>query len=1009
MAVVLALVLSLSTPAGAAGAAQGTMVEAVAAEKDSPALPATDEPGPTPEVPEGDFDVPQDATAGAVDPATVEPLTPPAPTDEVTDAEDADVSQTRLTVVSQTESSTTYESADGATVTHLSTGSINVENADGEWVEPNTELSQSGDEWTVQDHPLSPVFSGDADEEAAVTVSRAGHEVSFSLIGAGPGDVESPLWWWDDWDTLTYQDVKPGVDLTYDVQPGAVKETLVLEGPPAARAWWAWRLDTGDLTPRLGEADSLELVDASGSVVLMVPTPTAWDSSGVEGERSPATVALRVGLTQASDGTWRYILGADPAWLADEDREYPVFLDPTLMSPTVLEAYKSDGSHFSGVGHVGNTRENNTNRYWRTVAGFNYGSIPGQFIYAAQVGVGYAGYGTTSVQQGWVQHASALAYNGTGTHLGHYNLGTGWADTQGWGVAQRLAHQLPTGDRPAFMIGGSEGTAYSHKQVGADLWVESWGFPTVTGTSPTQNAMGVGLRPTLNLTATSPGNRPLQYAYEIATDAGMTNLVASSGWVPGWSWQPAEGVLRPGTAYYWRVSTVDDLNGHLGQSTFRQSGPYKFTTNQVPLPAEGTGTPGSSPTETAQTVTTLTPTLQVGAVADTDATGGSMKYQFKIATGADAKSGAVVTSGWITAVNGVASWTVPAGSLQDGGVYAWTVLTTDGQDENRFNTWVKRIRTDLRLGSSGPSPFDTVGPVGVNLANGNATVSYSSPTVQTLGGPMGMSFTYNSQEVPNGNRGLLGEYFVAGVNGGPPTGFTFDQKTPVLVRTDPAVSFDWAENAPADAVPKDFFLARWTGFVTLPAQYVGQSVQFGVRQDDGVRLWVNEEKLVDNWVNSVPTKSWGAARTYGGSAMPVHYEYYDYNVTAVAEMWVKIGTTEFVVPPDWFTKKVAVLPQGWSASTPIAGSTSSWVSALITDSAVVLTDATGKAHTYTETSTGGYTPPAGEYGVVSLDGNGWVVLTDEDGTVYQFGAEGKVTSATPTRRRAEDSSSSGDP
>ncbi|WP_375385918.1 hypothetical protein [uncultured Microbacterium sp.] len=153
-----------------------------------------------------------------------------------------------------------------------------------------------------------------------------------------------------------------------------------------------------------------------------------------------------------------------------------------------------------------------------------------------------------------------------------------------------------------------------------------------------------------------------------------------------------------------------------------------------------------------QTLTTLTPELQVGAVTDTDSVndGQPIRYRFKIASGPDGKSGAVVTSGWVNAVSNVAKWTVPEGTLQDGGVYTWLVQTWDGRDENKFNTWTKKVKVDLRLGATGPSPFDSSGPVTVNLANGNANLSFASPTVQTLGGPMGMSFSYNSQSVSNG-------------------------------------------------------------------------------------------------------------------------------------------------------------------------------------------------------------------------------------------------------------------
>ncbi|MBS1908092.1 MAG: hypothetical protein JST33_16355 [Actinobacteria bacterium] len=396
----------------------------------------------------------------------------------------------------------------------------------------------------------------------------------------------------------------------------------------------------------------------------------------------------------------------------------------------------------------------------------------------------------------------------------------------------------------------------------------------------------------------------------------------------------------------------------------------------------------------------MTPELVVGAVTDTDAVndGKPIRYRFKIATGADAKTGAIAVSKWLDAgADGKARWAVPPGQLQDGGIYSWLVQTWDGKDKNTFNTWKKSFKVDLRLGSTGPSPFETAGPVSVNLANRNANLSFVSPTVQTLGGPMGMSFTYNSQEVKDANRGLVGEYFDGRVNGAAPStrdGMSFDGKTPLFVRTDPSVNFNWDLGAPAESVPEDYFLARWSGFVTLPAQYAGQQVQIGVQQDDGARVWVNNEKVVDNWQNAAPTTTWGPARTYGGGAVPFRFEYYDWQYTAIAQVWIKVGSDQFVIPSDWFTKKVQVLPAGWSASTPIAGVSAAWVSATVTDSAVILTDTSGKTHTYARAGKGGFTPPSGEYGTVSLDSTGLVVFTDEDGTVYQFSKEGKVASAT---------------
>ncbi|MDT0116622.1 PA14 domain-containing protein [Microbacterium sp. PRF11] len=946
-------------------------------------------------MPDGDLTVPQDATDVAA-PEAVVPIVAPTPV-AAPKGLTGGVPENGLTQVGQTESSTDYESKTGSTVTHLSTDPLQVRNENGQWVRPQTSLSRAGGEgedvWTVGNHPLSPVFKGGNGTAPTVTVERAGHEVSFSLIGATDGDPETPFWWWDDWEQITYRDVRPDTDLEYRIEPGAVKESLVLDRVPS-RSSWSWVLSAGDLEPRLAKAGAVELVDAAGEPVLLIPTPMATDSAGDERTSSDAEVALTPYLAKQSDGTWRYTVQADKKWLADPARVYPVRIDPTFMGWADRTGFKSDGTKSNGVLHVGNTRENNQNRYWRSWVNFDYGSIPGKFIAGAKINVGYDGYGTTSNQTGYIQHAMGWSYNGTGPHLAYYNLSTGWAESEGDGVAQRLATQLRAGDRPAYLVAGKEENWYSHKRVVVDLWIDAWDYPTVWGTRIGDGSTGVGLRPILGVDSTNPGNRSQQFAYEVATDPGMTNIVASRNW-DGWrEWQVPDDVLTPGREYFWRTSVVDDANGWMGQSTFRQSPVYKFTTNQVPLPAATTATPGRPAAETPETVTSLTPTLKVGAVSDTDSTGGNMKYQFKIATGPDAKSGAVVTSGWISAADGVASWNVPAGTLQDGGIYSWTVLTNDGQDTNKRNTWVQRLRTDLRLGASGPSPYDATGAVTTNLANGNVNVSFASPTVQTLGGPMGMSFSYNSQEVPNANRGLLGEYFDA-ADARANAVFDMNGKTPVVVRTDPSVSFDWGVGSPVDALTGDYFMARWNGFLTLPQKYVGQDVQFGVRQDDGARVWINGEKLVDNWAAASATKTWGAAKKFGGSAMPFRYEFFEIGGGATAELWVRVGAEEFIVPPDWFTKRVQVLPQGWGSSIPLSGSTAGWVSAQATEPSIVLTDATGKVHTYAKVPAGGYRAPAGEYGIVSLDGNGWVVLTDEDGTVYQFGKEGRVVSATP--------------
>ena len=123
----------------------------------------------------------------------------------------------------------------------------------------------------------------------------------------------------------------------------------------------------------------------------------------------------------------------------------------------------------------------------------------------------------------------------------------------------------------------------------------------------------------------------------------------------------------------------------------------------------------------------------------------------------------------------------PAGgsAARDGVPYTWTVDTWDGVGTTRAS-WVGHFKVDSRIGDNGPAPTDQAGPVTVNLANGNATVSTASPSFPAVGGNAGLSFTYNSQQVgpggqPEDLRGLTASYYADTDQNG-----DFDPTAPVM-------------------------------------------------------------------------------------------------------------------------------------------------------------------------------------------------------------------------------------
>lgn len=924
----------------------------------------------------------------------------------------------------------------GAFVDVVSAGPVNAQLTDGSWVRASTRLA--GDPaagWEVRTHPLRPEFSKRQDATDALTVTRDGAVVSFSLLGAdetsgvasrSEAAVGGP-------NVLRFDEVTDGASLEYEVTPASVKETVVLQERPAVGvSAWTWRVRADGVTPVLTEELAVEFRDPAGEVVMHVPNPVAWDSSGVEGVRGAEDTFPEVSLTR-SGKDWLYTVSVDPGWLQDPAREYPVFIDPTVTGgPIYQRSFKSDGAVFVDQSHVGNTRQSNTDVYWRAWTQFSYGSAPSSVVSSAQYAIGYDGQGTTSSYKGYVYDQSGKCFSCTsGSAFSSYTIGSGAVWTSLAGTSEFLAEAFADGrTRPAVLWRGHEGSAYTHKRVSTGVEVEYFSYPTVSlnsgSGSPTNGQSGVSLRPTLRWSGTEydPHTSVKNYTVEVSKNSNMSSPVWSTGWTASTAAKVPEGELRSGTKYYWRVKIHDGANGLYGQSTVRNSPVWSFTTQQTaPIPDKDDAVPGTH-SGAPGVVTTLTPELSVPVSADRDAipSGGQVRYEFRVTSGSDATTGVVITSGLVEDDgNGYARWTVPDGVLTDGASYSWRVNTYDGKDwETVDGAFVKRFKVDRRLGASGPSPFDSAGPVTVNLASGNANLTFSSPTVETLGGPMGMVFSYNSMTVNDTHPGLVGEYFdgrtLQGTVPSSASGYTFDGKTPILVRRDPQLSFNWGAGSPS-GVPRDHFMARWTGQVTVPATDANGDPydldgdpetepqwRFGVTHNNGAKLWIDDgDPRVDEWdtyteIDDVHWES-GYSTYQPDSPTPFRLEFYEKGSNAYLQVWAqpKDGTVTgdpLIVPSDWFTATRQVLPAGWGTSTPLVGSAASYTKARVTTNSVVLTDLSGRTHTFTEKSDGGYEPPDGEFGVVSLNTDGHVVFTADDGTVFQFTEAGQLETAT---------------
>ena len=161
------------------------------------------------------------------------------------------------------------------------------------------------------------------------------------------------------------------------------------------------------------------------------------------------------------------------------------------------------------------------------------------------------------------------------------------------------------------------------------------------------------------------------------------------------------------------------------------------------------------------------------------------------------------------------------------------------------------------IGDAGDSPF------WVRIVVGPTPTPTSTPT-----------------RTPTPAAGWRGDYF-ANIN---------LSGNPALTRTDAAIDFDWGTRSPAANLPVDGFSVRWNG--TFPFQ---QAVyRFYARSDDGVRLWLDDVLIIDQW-HEAATITYAVERTMSAGNHRLRVEYYENLGNARIRVWWE-RTTDF---PQW--------------------------------------------------------------------------------------------------------------
>jgi hypothetical protein len=147
----------------------------------------------------------------------------------------------------------------------------------------------------------------------------------------------------------------------------------------------------------------------------------------------------------------------------------------------------------------------------------------------------------------------------------------------------------------------------------------------------------------------------------------------------------------------------------------------------------------------------------------------------------------------------------------------------------------------------------------------------------------GASFP-DSDAGTDGAEGLMAEYF---------DDIALSQLR--IARADATIDYTgWGTAGPGYGMKGDTFSVRWTGRV-VPRH--SELYMFHTRSDDGVRLWIDEQLLIDDWTDHPPTDRSGTIALKAGREHDLRLEFYNRAGPATIQLsWSSASQAKEIVP-----------------------------------------------------------------------------------------------------------------